>query len=403
MNHFFMALLLSLPTSGMAMSFTEAINKIKAHDKLASISSQAKADMEKSSEAGSWGDPMLKITGKNFPADSLKDDQTPMTGMEVAISQRLPLSNKYSHKEESLEKMSQAKQWQASYTENQLISMLWKHLISLRKLQEQQGIIKENIQWISKVIEVSKTLYSNGKVSQQGILDLKIRKSELKSQLFEKKFAINSTKEQIRYLVGADGAHIDLSTVPWQQLKFQQSQDTSKDPMELSLKSSLESKSAATNAASSNRVPDITIGLGYTMRSDIDNNGDFVSLSAQIPLPVSSKRGAAFRKNLLDQKSAEQSLANYKRQRDADLKSLEFNHQSLSAQLNTLRTESISFAKNAREITMKSYRLGTATYIALLQSEIKLQNLQMKRSDLVARRSLNSVQYKSILGAKLYD
>ena len=403
MNHFFIALVLSLPANGMAMSFTEAIDNIKAHDKRASISSQAKAAMEKSSESGSWGDPILKIAGKNFPANSLKDDQTPMTGIEVAISQRLPLSKKYSHEEESLQKIGQAKQWQASYTENQLISMLWKHLISLRKFQEQHGIIKENIQWISKVIEVSKTLYSNGKISQQGILDLKIRKSELKSQLFEKQFAIKSTKEQIRYLVGADGAYIDLSTVPWQRLKFQQSTDTSKDPMELSLKSYLESKSAATNAANSNRVPDITIGIGYTMRSEIDKNGDFVSVSAEIPLPVSSKRGAAFREALLDQKSAEQRLTNYKRQRDADLKSLEFDHQSLSAQLNTLKTESISFAKNALEITMKSYRLGTATYIALLQSELKLQNLQMKQSDLVARRSLNSVQYKSMLGEKLYD
>ena len=385
------------------LSFNEAISRIENHEQVKSLSMQSQSLDERAKAAASWGDPMVKLAAKNFPKDSFKDDQTPMTGIELSISQKIPLTNKRSHLENSSTQAGKAMYWESIQTKKKLYRLLWNHAITLRKLKEQKTIIEENLQWIAKIIAVSKNLYANGKVSQQAILDLQIRKSELRSSLVEINFAIESENNNLMYLVGDIPSPLDLSSVPWMFLKFDTQKSNSQDTRELSLSSSLEAKTSMLMAKDSSLIPDLTIGVGYTKRSNIDGNGDFVSLMAQMPIPISDQRSSEYEQAAYEKMATEQKLLDYRKMKKTNLATLEIQNKRLDSEIYILQTESISFARNARKITAKAYQLGTASYVALLQSELKLQNLLLKNTNLVASRSLNTLEYKFLLGEKLHD
>lgn len=402
MKRLLLASLFFLTKAALATSFMEAVEIISQHDRIQEISSEASSFGALARSQASWDDPMMKVAAKNLPLD-FKTDQTPMTGIELFMSQKIPISEERAHLESSASYSRKAKIWQSDWTKNHLLRLMWKDLISIRMLTEHQGILRDNIQWISKMIKISKKLYVNGKVSQQAILDLKIRRSELKTLLIEKEFGIQGNQESLKYLLGHEKSLVDSQTIPWKILQFGKKPVSQKDPKEQSLATLLLSKKSLVSAKDSAFAPDITVGAGYTKRADIDGHGDFISLVVQVPLTVSERRDSQYEKAIWDQKAAEARLSDYKQSKKSLLSRLEIKNEKLASEILIIQSESINFARNARDITAKAYRLGSASYMALLQSELKLQQLLIKRSSLQASKDLNTLEYKFVSGDKLHE
>ena len=83
-----------ISTSTYAVTFSDAVSNLQRHESIESIVGKSRATSEEAGVKGSWGDPKLKVAAKNFPEDSLKQDQTPMTGIEFGISQKVSLTTK---------------------------------------------------------------------------------------------------------------------------------------------------------------------------------------------------------------------------------------------------------------------------------------------------------------------
>ena len=96
-----------------AANFADIVTKIKQHDEVMVIEQQALSLNNTAQAKGSWGDPKLKLSFKNFPIDSLSDNRTPMTGVELAIVQKVPLTSKFFHREAVFKEMSQASKLEA--------------------------------------------------------------------------------------------------------------------------------------------------------------------------------------------------------------------------------------------------------------------------------------------------
>lgn len=391
--------LLVFDSQSFSMSFKEAMSSIENHRKVEEMKLKSQSTAEMANVKGSWGDPMLKIAAKNYPIDTLDPDQTPMTGVDLVLSQKIPLTSKYNDLELEFKHLAEAEHWKSKNRVESLKSSLWSHLISIKKLSEELSILRDNLTWLENIIKVSQDLYSTGKQTQQAILELKIRKSELRSMVQSKEFEVSEVKETLKYIVGIR-AEVDLSTVPWEIL----ARSTPKiDNLEKLLESNVKSKDFALTAKSKSRIPDLTVSIGYTKRSDIDNNGDFVTLAATIPLPSSSKRYADFRKSLHDKRQSEIALADYRQEKESKVAKLKVTKERIKAELEILKSETIAFAENARQVTTKSYQLGDSSYVELLQSELKLQSLRMKEVASTARLRKANLTIKALLGEKLYE
>jgi cobalt-zinc-cadmium efflux system outer membrane protein len=396
----FGALLVSPLQMAYGYSFNDAVKQIESHEIVGALKAKSGALSEQGNGAGSWGDPMIKLAAKNFPKDSLDSDQSPMTGIELAITQKIALTNKYGNLKDSFEKLGEATLYAAENKKEELIKKFWEVISNLNQLKEEIKINQENIVWLDKILKVSKKLYTNGKISQQGLLDLKIRKSELEAAFSSKSFEYKENESRLGYLLGLKG-ELDLSSVPWKLARREEK--LRKDFKELSLGANLDSKQFLLSAQKKSFVPDLTFSLGYTKRSDIDNKGDFVSASVAFPIPTSSKKYAAHSEAVYKKSMATMELKNYQRQKVSLVEGLNFGIEKLKAELNILNSKTIKFSENSRDITAKSYRYGRASYVELLQSELKHQMLLIKRSILKSQLIKKQIEKKFILGEKLYE
>jgi len=387
--------------NGFAITFKEAVEILKKHESVESINSKSTSLAKEAGLKGSWGDPMLKIAAKNYPKDTLKDDQTTMTGIEFGISQKISLTTKYGNIEDAFNSLSQAKAFEAKDQTTLLTKALWEVLIVRRKISKERNILEENLTWISKILTVSKKLYANGKISQQALLDIHIRKSELEGSLSNKSFELSQVDDQLHYLLGTNENILDEKTVPWNILE--KIQTVKKDFRELSLKQKIISKEYLLTAAKLNYVPDLSVSLAVTKRSNIDGNGDFVAAQISFPLPFSSATYSGHGKAVHEKHAAIKQYENYKKSNHRDASILKKEILKLKSELEILTQKTIEFAKNSRTITSKSYGLGNSSYIELLQSEIKLQKILLKKVMLESKIDLKKVTLKYVLGDSLYE
>jgi outer membrane protein, heavy metal efflux system len=396
-------LLMILSFSAHALTFDEALVSLQKHESIEAILRKSKATSEEADLRGSWGDPKFKIAAKNYPTDSLRRDQTPMTGIEFGISQKISLTTKYGNIEDAFESIAKSYEYEAKDRKQGLTKGLWDVLIISRKIEEELKILNENLAWISKILKVSKKLYANGKTSQQAILDIQIRKSEIESQISNKKYEQSQLGDKLNYLVGR--SLVDPTSIPWSVVNHKSGTKESSvtDFRELSLKEKINAKELALTATKQNYIPDMTVSLGITKRSNIDGNGDFVGASVTFPLPFSgekySKHGQAVQQKYMAVKKYE----NYKRSKLRDVSILKKEINKLNDEINILNTKTIEFAANSRKITSKSYGLGNSSYVELLQSELKLQKILMNKIMLVAVRDMKIIGLKYVLGERLNE
>lgn len=381
-------------------SFSDAVNILKNHSSVESLKKQANALESEASVQSSWGDPMLMIAAKNFPKDSLKKDESPMTAIEFGISQKIPLTNKNSNIEDSFLNLSKSKDFDSENKYQELVRIFWEILIEDRKNNDQLGILKENLNWVESILKASQKLYSNGTISQQAILEIQIRKSEIEALISNKVFEHQELMARLNYFFGMKNEALSLSTIPWEVLENDNSKSI--DLRQLSMESMLDAKESMLLARKKSYVPDLTFSLSYMKRSDIDMKGDFVSASVSFPIPVSSRQYGANDQAVSESATARANLVNYQLQKDSDLKRFNIEKNKIIKELKILNEKAIKFAQNSRAITSKSYGNGGATYFELLQSELKLQELLIKQSELEAKLLKIKVMIKYVNGEKLY-
>ncbi len=396
-------LLCFITASAFALNFTEAVDILKKHDSVQAIKGSAKSVLESSKQKSSWGDPMFKLAAKNFPVDTLKYDQTPMTGVEVGIAQKIALSNRYGKMGESLSAEANSLNFSALDYEQALVKLLWSNIIENEKVKTELEILEENLKWINGILRVSKKLYSNGKITQQALLDIQIRKSEIESELSNKKYELRQNKSQLTYLIGEEAKNFNYKSAPWKLLD-QSSKEETNDNRLKALVAGKKASDLSVEQADLAYIPDITISLGYTMRSDdVDKNGDFVGAQITFPIPVSDNTSGAKGAAIAKSYSATRKLEDYKLKKKRDLSIIKDDIEKLKAELSIIATKSVSFARNSRSITSKSYGRGNSSYIELLQSELRLQNILLKKIMLTAQLAMKKVDYKYTLGESLYE
>ncbi len=393
-------LILLFPTTLWAESFDWFEKQIEDHQMVQMLESKARATEEMGKMQGSWGDPVFKVAANNFPKDSLKDNETPMTGIQYSVMQKVSLTTKYGNLEKSYKSLSESIEMEKEQRKRLLKSELWKQAISLRKIDQDMSVFKENLQWIESMIKVSKKLYSNGKLAQQGLLEIQIRKSNIETKILDIEFKKKEIESFLGYLAGLEqDKTLDLKSVPWNRIQTNKSGDN--DFEEKKLKKELEASELNLKSSKMNYVPDFTVGVAYTKRSNIDNKGDFVGASVSFPLPFSGKKYSNHSNATQVKMAKEKAWRNYNLRKKANLNKLEYQKTKLEKELDILEKKTLNFAKSARDVTSRSYRLGNASYVELLNAELNLQSFLLKKSDLESKIELVKIEQIVLSGGQI--
>lgn len=386
-----------------AEDFKDLLKDLDKHELVRSQLNKVKSLREKARSGGSLGDPRLSIAAINFPKDSMADDESMMTGYQFGLSQKLSISGKYNALEKAGEFGADSELAKTENLKRSFAKALWEVAIMQETLLSKRAILKDSLNWIISNLKVTKRLYSTGKVPQQAVLDIQIRKSELESLIKQNDYELESLRYQTSTLLSRkQPTKLSNKSIPWEELDQWDKDNKLVDYNEKALKLKLEASNMQLSAKNRNFVPDITLGVSYTKRNDIDGLGDFVGASISFPLPLSSEKYAAKNDAVFAKAHAQAQLKNYQIEKPNELNRIRLDILKLNSQLSILNKETLKFAKSSRDIIAKSYSRGGADYLELLRAELQYQKHLMTKVELVMNLKNKKVHYMFLNGNDLY-
>ena len=383
------------------ISFNKAVSLLNNHNALIALKYKTKSIKEEEIAESQWEDPLLRLDGSNFPINNFNMGNSAMTGIQLTLSQKIPITSKYSKLKLSLGEKAKAVHNIKNTLKRKLILKVWENAILKEEILNNITIYEENIVWVNDMIQASNQLYVVGKISQHVLFNLKIKSSELEALLLTSKQKIIILNSKLSEILNINLISLDINTMPWIYIENYSLSTANNNSQEISLESELKSAQYLCNSKRLEQIPDITIGFNYRYRDNFDSNGDFAGAFISIPIPFNKKRSSSYKSAVNLYKEKTNQLQSFRKNLKAKLVRLQAEINRYETELTIIKEKTIEFAKNSLEIIEKRYKVGTSSYMELINSVLKLQNLRLKVFNLESKIKNLKIQYLYETGSSL--
>lgn len=194
-NHFRWAAVFFLPetlllvTLGMVsgsgqaasvLTLAEAEQLALAEDP-AIIASRARAEAlrEQSVAAGQLPDPKLLLGMWNVPVDDFSISREPTTQLRTGLRQSFPRGNSLEYRQRSTEWMGKAEVSRTHATQLEIQRDVRQTWLELYYQQRAAGIVQESRDLFQQLVEITRSHFASGRVSQQDVLQAQLELSRL--------------------------------------------------------------------------------------------------------------------------------------------------------------------------------------------------------------------------------
>lgn len=338
--------------------------------------------------AQSLDDPMLSFAFVNYPTDSFRGDETPMSGKDFKLSQKFPFPGKLRAKGEMAEQ--KAIWYKGVYDDMKLrltreVRDAWFRLFYLDRAIT---ITEKNISILDDFIRLTETRYQVGTGIQQDVLKAQVERSKLMDQLF--------TLEQKRQSVQADmntllnrPTDVEITTpenitVTEVELSLGTLQETAEQqrPIFTSYLALIERYKVQHKLAKLEYKPDFNLWGGYRLREEVNGDPvrgeDFASVGISINLPIYLKK----RSEAVAEANSGISMA--LKQYEDFRNQVRFNIHDTFAQMNKDRdlvllykTGIVPQADQTFKASLAAYQVGDVEFLSLLDALLKLYRYEM--------------------------
>ncbi len=379
---------------------------LSENPELQAAEARARSFESKVVPAGSLNDPALSLALSNYPIDTFSDNQTPMTGKIIRLTQELPFPGKLAAREEVATEQARWYRALAEESRLQLVKGVKEAYYNYYYFDRAVAITGKNLGILDDFIRLTESSYSVGKGLQQDVLKAQVERSRLLDRLYTIRQQRETALAALNRLANRD-PDAPLAELPeilpvasGQTPEELRSIAASDRPMVAAYNSLVERYRAQKKLARLDYRPDFKVGLAYTQRepSGSDPGTDFAGVEFGFNLPVwRAKRSAAVTEA---QSGEEMALAQY---RDF-LNQVAFNIQDAWSQLKTsvdqanlYKTGIIPQAAQALESARGAYQVGRLGFLPLLDNLMLLYNYELQYQKVLSdgQRSLARLEAES--------
>jgi len=364
--------------------------------------------------ARSFDDPQLTLGLNAYPVDSLKDDETPMTGKDITLTQKFPFPGKRGAKGEIA--AHQALWYKGVYEEQrlQLVKKIRDTYFLLYALDRSIVITDANLSILDDFIRLTETRYQVGKGLQQDVLKAQVERSKLMDRLFVQRQEREAKLAEFNALLARPSSQplstpelLDLpETSPI--LESFQKEAEEKRPLFAAYRSVIDRYKAQRRLARLDRYPDFGVYAGYRIRKDMPGDpvegADFVSAGVSINLPIfQSRRSEAVAEAEAGERMAFSQYEGFRNQVASRIHAAWSQLERTRKQALLLETGIIPQAEQVFQSAMAAYQVGKVDFLSLLDALLTLDRYQIDYHRAVAEslRSLAWLETES--GAALYS
>lgn len=387
-----------------ALSIEQAVAiALKNDPVVVSFQDKEQAFREASIAASALPDPNIKLGFMNFPTDTYKRNQEPMTQVQLGVSQMFPAGDSLDIKASQKTDFANA---EMAKGKNQLRSIkrkTRKAWLELYYWTEALKVVKENNKLFKNLVNVTESNYAAGREHQQDVIRAELELELLADKEMDILASIKKARANLEKLIGNNISQRPLTKVlPTlnENIDYTNSEKINSHPM-LQVQSAMVSASNNGVAlAKQSYKPNWMVDLTYGMRDDTANGmerADFLSAMVKFSVPL-------FTGNLQDRK-----VAASKRRQHASLNDLEDKKRELIQMYQSNLSDFEQFSNRSQrykkillvkahensEVALSRYQSDRGKFTDLIRARMTELNMQLKalRLEINQHKSYSDLTY----------
>lgn len=359
---------------------------------VAASASSAEAARARVPQAGTLPDPMLMLGVMSVPVDTFKLNQEPMTQIGVGVSQTIPYPGKLNDMSGVARAGSRAAEYRDAAVRQQTVALVRSTYYDLVFLDQALAVTGQNKVLTENLAQIARSRYEAGMGAQPDVLKAQVESLRVDDDriMYEKERA-QKAAELIR-LINADPQKpvagtkpdITLPPLPGRDELFLAARQN--NPMLLAERAMADQAAQEDALARLSWKPDVTVGVNYGIRQDIESGGmtqdnpDLLSVSVSVPIPLwkQNKQDQEAAEKRAAQRAAEQSAADYETRVIAQVDAKRAEAEALGRQIALLETGIIPEARLSLEAAGAGYQTGKLDFITWLDNQATLYQLEIR-------------------------
>jgi outer membrane protein TolC len=360
--------------------------------------------------AGTWKDPSIGLDYLNAPVDSFALDDHPMSGFQIRATQTIPPWGWSRLRERVAESRTSASEHALVEAETQLRAQVFALFFQLTLSRQLEAVTRDHVARTEELLRAVHARYETGYAGQYQILRLQVLRDRLRDDLGDFARADRELGATLARTLArpADAsfetppalapADVSGSAADWLALARERRPELRR------LEESVRTEEAGAALARRERLPDVTVWMGYRVRSvdtATDDGTDQISAGISVPIPWGSlqRSRADHAARLAAARGGRARLAAELDRIEADLASIHARWTRAFEQAVAYRDQLVPGARTALDASFADYTVGKADFATLFESEVDLLELDRIQRSATVRTHIERAMAQATIGA----
>jgi outer membrane protein TolC len=364
-------------------------------------------------QAGSWPDPKFKTVFSNLPTDSWAMDRTPMSGIELMFTQKIPFPGKLGLKKNATRSLARKAKEEYESAEDFVISELKQNYYRLYLLEESIEITQRNKLLLEDFAKIASTRYSVGKGVQQDVLKAQVEVSKMTDKLISLEEKNWMVRAKLNVLLDRDPQ--DHLGEP-RELIFRGLDYSEEELQDMAIENNpalkgmgflVEASQSAYRLARREYLPDFTFSVSYRLREEVQMDPvrgvNFFSASAGINIPLYfwSKQKKKVQEKALSLESARQKYEGKENDLKLGVSRLFYSLNKYTQEVELYQSAILPQARQSLESAKSGYQVDKVDFLTLLNNQITLYNYEIAYHQALSSYCMTIAKLEELVGRSL--
>lgn len=358
-----------------------------------------------SRSAGALPDPMISVGVLNLPVSSLSLSETPMSGVQIGISQRLPWFGKLSDKQEIARLGYEISKTDSRYIENKIVKEVSAAYFTFSYWSEVRDIYVENLDLLKVTLKIIETKYENGNATAQSLFHAKSMISRMDIKLLNIDQQIESSILRLNFLTGDSLEIKSLSPyLPENNQSITETYSITGNPLFQKSGLDIERSLLKRKLTKKSYYPDFNLGVDYRFRKEVTGDPvhgeDYLSFKIGFNLPITffSKKKDDVKSAYFKSEASKEQAIYIKKKLTTDIQdkylALKTNRASIEKYKQSILPETEASFKSAKV----AYEVDKIDFDALLASYNDFLNAKVEKLSLLLQSNLIKSEIDELTG-----
>jgi cobalt-zinc-cadmium efflux system outer membrane protein len=364
-------------------------------------------------QAGSLPDPMLKATVSNLPMDSWELDRTPMSGIELMVTQTIPFPGKLGSRKNIARNLAGKAEKEYLSVGDFIVAELKTNYYQLYLMEKSIQITRKNKSLLQDFAAIASTRYSVGSGLQQDVLKAQVEVSKMTDMLISLEEKRRISQAKINVLLDRDpqdslGSPQDLvfRELGFTELELQK-MALAENPALQGMNFMVRASASSYRLVRKQYLPDFTLSVSYRLRDEVQMDPvkgvDFFSASAGINIPLFfwSKQKKQVQEKKLDWESAGQKYESMKNNTRLAVSRLFYSLARYREEIGLYTTAILPQARQSLESARSGYQVGKVDFLTLLNNQVTLYNYEIAYHQAISSYFMTIAKLEEMVGKQL--